>query len=198
MKINNVKKNNKRNTYFKYKVLAVVFVSLIVLGVYAVREVSNMVAERDSAIYNDGWEAGNLIGLEDGYNAAKEEDWALLNSNPEMVKLLKKYFPEWEEARTAAAIIQAESKFKPDAKNYNCYYTNKAGKKYSTQCKKGDEHKAWSVDCGVAQLNYHGKICPAWTLDPELNIKKMSDMYSKRGWSPWVTYNKGLHIAHMK
>jgi len=56
----NPKKHVKKNKWFKYKVLAVVFVSLIVLGVYAVREVSFFIAERDSAIFRDGYEEGRF------------------------------------------------------------------------------------------------------------------------------------------
>jgi len=194
----NPKKYAKKSKWFKYKVLAVVFVSLIVLGVYAVREISNMVASWEESIKQESYEIGHFSGLQDGYNAAKEEDWNMLSSNKEIVELLKIYFPDYAQARIIAAVLKHESQLNPKAKSYNCYYTNKQGKKYSTFCKKGDEHKAWSVDCGIAMLNYHGKVCPAYTMDAKLSLAKTKDMVNKRGFQPWVSYNTGAYKQYLK
>ncbi len=71
--INNKKRNAKKNFNFKLKVLAVVFVSLIVLGVYAVREASDFIAERDAEIFNTGYETGRFDQLnEDAENTQVE------------------------------------------------------------------------------------------------------------------------------
>ena len=57
------------------------------------------------------------------------------------------------QARVATAVLKAESGMKLNAKNYNCFYYRNDGSKYSTSCKKDDKSKAWSVDCGFAQIN---------------------------------------------
>lgn len=191
-------KNAKKNTFLKYKIIVVVFVALICLGLYGVNKASDYVATWEESIKQEGFETGHLLGLTEGYNAAKEEDWEMLSSNKEIVELLKTYFPDYAQARIMAAVLQHESQFKVNAKSYNCYYTNKQGKKYSTFCKKGDEHKAWSVDCGIAMLNYHGKTCPAYTMDPKLALAKTKDMVNKRGFQPWVSYTSGAYKQYLK
>lgn len=62
MKINN-KNAKKKNTYFKFKVIAVVFVALIGFGIYGVIKASDYVASRDEAIFNDGVEVGRFLEL---------------------------------------------------------------------------------------------------------------------------------------
>src|ERR1035437_2156717 len=57
--------------------------------------------------------------------------------------------------KIALAVFKHESNLKLDSINYNCRYNGK-----STFCKKGDIYKAWSVDCGIAQINIKGNICP--------------------------------------
>jgi len=118
----------------------------------------------------------------------RQEEYSLMSP---LDKALAKHFSE-EEARIAKAILTHESRLNPNAKNYNCYYNNK-----STFCKKGDEHLAWSVDCGIAQLNYHGSVCPSYTKSIEKSIEKMADMYEKRGWSPWVSFQSGAYKQYL-
>lgn len=62
-KINNIKNAKKKNTYFKFKVIVVVFVALIGFGVYGVIKASDYIAERDEAIYMDGYESGRYDEL---------------------------------------------------------------------------------------------------------------------------------------
>lgn len=197
MKINNknVKKNKKNK---KLLAITLVFVVIIGLGCYGVIKASDYVATWEESVKQEGFETGHFLGLQEGYNAAKEEDWEMLSSNKEIVELLKLYFPDYAQARIMAAVLQHESQFKVNAKSYNCYYTNKQGKKYSTFCKKGDEHKAWSVDCGIAMLNYHGKVCPAYTMDPKLALAKTKAMVEKRGFQPWVSYTSGAYKQYLK
>ena len=99
-------------------------------------------------------------------------------------------FPE--DPLTALAIFKAESGLDPTAKGYNCRYNG-----ISQACKKGDEGKAWSVDCGIAQINVIGSECPADLFNEEENLKVAKKMYETRGFSPWVAYNKGLHKKHL-
>lgn len=197
MKINNknVKKNKKNK---KLLAITLVFVVIIGLGCYGVIKASDYVATWEESVKQEGFEIGHFLGLQEGYNAAKEEDWEMLSGNKEIVELLKLYFPDYAQARIMAAVLQHESQFKVNAKSYNCYYTNKQGKKYSTFCKKGDEHKAWSVDCGIAMLNYHGKVCPAYTMDPKLALAKTKSMVEKRGFQPWVSYTSGAYKQYLK
>jgi len=78
------------------------------------------------------------------------------------------------------AIIESESGFNPKAKNWNCYYGNK-----SMSCKPEDRHKAWSVDCGLGQINVKGKNCPDYLFDVDVNLMQMLNLYLSRGFQPW-------------
>lgn len=72
MKINN-KNAKKKNTYFKFKVIVVVFVALIGFGVYGVIKASDYVASRDAEIFNTGYEMGRYDQLnEDAENTEAE------------------------------------------------------------------------------------------------------------------------------
>lgn len=73
-----------------------------------------------------------------------------------------------------------ESKLKPTAMNWNCKYNGR-----STSCAYKDRDNAFSVDCGVAQINTPGKYCPGNLMDYKENIKRAYQMFKKRGWQPW-------------
>jgi hypothetical protein len=88
----------------------------------------------------------------------------------------------------AFAVIMHESKEKEDAKNYNCIYNGK-----STFCKRGDESKAWSVDCGVAQINVKGKVCPPELLTKEGSLPYIEKIYKTQGLNAWVSYKTGAY-----
>lgn len=94
--------------------------------------------------------------------------------------------------KVAVAVAKSESGLDPNAKGYNCRYGNR-----STSCKPEDRHKAWSVDCGVYQINTIAKDCPEHLMDPETNIAVAKEMQSKRGWNPWVAYWNGQYKNHM-
>lgn len=97
-----------------------------------------------------------------------------------------------KDARTALAVFTVESGLKADSKGWNCRYEGK-----SMACKKADRHLAWSVDCGVAQINVKGKECPAELLEPQHNIEHAKGMFDRRGWQPWVAYNSGKYKEHL-
>lgn len=105
-----------------------------------------------------------------------------------------------EDAKIALAIFKTESALNPEAQNWNCHYY-KNGKRYSAQCKKEDRPKAWSVDCGIAQINHitpnESKECPAELFDYQENIKIAKNMFDKRGFQPWVTYNMGYYKGNL-
>lgn len=75
--------------------------------------------------------------------------------------------------------------------NYNCAYEVDGKTKY-TSCPEQDFDKAWSVDCGVAQINVPGRQCPEKLFDYEHNIDVALQKYEARGdFSAW--YGKGCN-----
>jgi hypothetical protein len=66
-----------------------------------------------------------------------------------------------------------------------------------TACKKGDEYKAWSVDCGIAQINTRGQICPKELLTLEGNMKALEKIYKEQGLNAWVSYKTGAYKRYL-
>jgi hypothetical protein len=93
-----------------------------------------------------------------------------------------------DKAQIAKAVIFHESNNKLDAKNYNCIYNGK-----STFCKKEDRSKAWSVDCGIAQINVKGQVCPPELLTLQGNMKAVEKVYKEQGFNAWVSYKTGAY-----
>jgi len=94
--------------------------------------------------------------------------------------------------KIAYAVFEHESNNNLNAINYNCYYNHR-----STFCKKGDEKKAWSVDCGVAQVNVKGKTCPLQLLTKEGSIPYIEKIYKEQGLRAWVSYSKGYYKKYL-
>jgi len=187
-----------KNYVKKNKTRIIIFITIFCLLIpslfyYSLYKTFKFIENHDKQIASDNWEIGFQTGLEEGYENAKQEDWDMLSKKPEIVVLLKRYFPEYSKARTMSAILYAESHHNPNAVNYNCYYNGK-----SQSCKRGDEKKAWSIDCGIAMLNYYGQTCPAWTKDPELSLIKAKSMVDKRGFQPWTVYLSGAYKQFLK
>ena len=89
-------------------------------------------------------------------------------------------------APVAMAVLKHESGLKLDAVNYNCRYYGK-----STFCKKKDYKKAWSVDCGIAQVNVKGQVCPPELMTLEGNMKAVEKIYKSQGLKAWMSYVNG-------
>ena len=102
---------------------------------------------------------------------------------------IKETFPE--EPEIMLAIAMAESHLNNNAIGYNCYYEGK-----STNCRKGDEDKAWSVDCFIMQQNFpNRKTCPKVSVDEHLNdVRKL---YDKRKCKPWSVFNSGAYLKYL-
>lgn len=101
-------------------------------------------------------------------------------------------------AEIATAVLTHESSLKLDAVNYNCRYINpKTGRLYSTFCKKDDYGDAWSVDCGIAQINIKGKTCPPKLLTLEENMKQVEKIYKTQGLNAWVSYKNGSYKKYL-
>ena len=81
---------------------------------------------------------------------------------------------------------------------WNCYYTREDGTRYSTICKVEDRKNAWSVDCGVAQINAHGKVCPKELFDVDHNLSVARGKYVRgNGFGAWVAFNLGKHKKYL-
>lgn len=91
-------------------------------------------------------------------------------------------------AKIAKAVILHESNGELDSINYNCIYGGK-----STFCKTKDRAKAWSVDCGIGQINVKGQVCPPELLTLEGNMEAVEHIYQEQGLNAWVSYTTGRY-----
>ncbi|KKU76079.1 MAG: hypothetical protein UY02_C0033G0006 [Candidatus Giovannonibacteria bacterium GW2011_GWB1_47_6b] len=91
------------------------------------------------------------------------------------------------------AILQAESGLNPQAQGWNCLYEGR-----SHPCHPQDRHLAWSVDCGIAQINVRGTQCPDHLFDMTQNLLIAYEKYQTRGFNPWVAYRKQTYLQFIK
>lgn len=111
-----------------------------------------------------------------------------------------KILKAWEgtgNGQIAVAVAKSESGLRSTAMGWNCHYYDAQGKRYSKACNPEDRPKAWSVDCGVMQINHLGKTCPSHLFNPDENIRIGRDMFENRGFSPWVAFTKGLYLKYL-
>lgn len=90
------------------------------------------------------------------------------------------------------AILAAESSLNPKAVNYNCRYDGK-----SRSCKVEDRHLAWSVDCGISQINVKGQVCPKELFDLQTNLNEAKKILATQGLNAWVVYSNGTYLKYM-
>ena len=104
-------------------------------------------------------------------------------SKPEMAYELAKGFEKYgtDVMNQSFNVAKNESGWRHDAMGWNCRYDGK-----SQACKPQDRKNAWSVDCGLMQINVRGTECPKELFDIKVNISKAVAMYERRSWSPWV------------
>lgn len=103
-----------------------------------------------------------------------------------------------DEVAKAVDVAKNESGWNRKAQNWNCWYSQDGTVKSqkteptdkSTSCSEQDKPMAWSVDCGLLQINVSGKSCPSELFDPKKNIAKAVEMYKRRSWQPWVAAKK--------
>lgn len=94
-----------------------------------------------------------------------------------------------EEPEKAIAVFRAESGLRANAQGWNCSYG---------VCEKSDRESALSTDCGIAQINFPGSVCPAESFDPDWNIQKAYEWkYKPNGWRPWVAEQLGRHLVFL-
>lgn len=127
---------------------------------------------------------------------SQDETAAVENSIPSEIKqdgiegMITRYFKD--DAKIAKAVFQSESGLRTDAQNWNCRYGG-----VSQSCKFEDREKAWSVDCGIAQINTPGNTCPQELFVPENNLKLAYKLYKNRGFSPWVNFKNERYLSYL-
>ena len=120
-----------------------------------------------------------------------EKEIKKVEHTSDIKSLITSYFGS--DSVVAHAVFKTESGLNPTAMNWNCRYNG-----ISKQCKPEDRGQAWSVDCGIAQINVVGKDCPKELFNPEENLKRAKEMFDKRGFQPWIAFNMGYHLANLK
>lgn len=119
-----------------------------------------------------------------------------VGTKEEVARIVRSVYKE--EPDKAVAVFTAESGLNPLAKGWNCYYFREDGSRYSAACEIEDRENAWSVDCGVTQMNVAGKECPAEYMDAKWNIEKSYIWkYLPSGWQPWVAEKTGRWLQFM-
>lgn len=99
-----------------------------------------------------------------------------------------------KDAKIATATFMHESGLVLDKQGYNCHYYNKDGIRYSTSCKTiEDRANAWSVDCGLTQINVKGKVCPSELFTLEGNMAEAKKKYKTQGLKAWASYTSGRY-----
>jgi nitrate reductase NapE component len=118
-------------------------------------------------------------------------------------------FPEQPDEMLAT--LKAESGLNPKAMGWNCYYSRETGevltldeamklskdKRYSTACRTEHRHMAWSVDCGVAQHNVMGQVCPEELYDVDYSLDLAREKYEKRGLDPWFAWKNKSYLKFL-
>lgn len=114
----------------------------------------------------------------------KPDPYCNPSTNPEVNRLINKYFTTCKDARTIWAIAQAESGGKQVAIN------------------KANRNGSW--DCGYVQANtihrMKGETFQDFCnrqMNLEENIKTAAHVYKVQGWTAWVTYNSNCYKAYM-
>ncbi len=127
---------------------------------------------------------------EDGAVVATKEG-AFSQPSLDVVKMIEEKFPE--NPKVVTAVFKAESGLNPKSMNWNCYYNGR-----SKSCLPQDRNKAWSVDCGLAQINRIGKDCPKELFDIENNLAEARKKFdTKQGLNHWYAFKDKLHLKFL-
>ncbi len=145
----------------------------------------------------------SLQNYEDAYVAPQEVTVEITLSPEEVITTkIHAYFPG--NGEIMVAIAKAESRLNPNAVGYNCYYNgdtvydHKVNGAVSKACKKSHRQYAFSVDCGVMQMNVKGQTCPTELFDVEVNIKSAVELSKRQGLGAWVAYKTKAHEKYLK
>jgi LysM repeat protein len=98
----------------------------------------------------------------------------------------------------ALSVFRHESGLNPNAKGWNCRYWSSSKRRWVSQaCRPQDRSRAWSVDCGVAQINVRGQNCPAHLMTVEGNLSAAVAKYEEGGWNRWVSYQTRAYRKYL-
>lgn len=111
-------------------------------------------------------------------------------------RMIKETFGKDGDLMVAVTIAESHM-YGNTAVNYNCEYKRDDGTKYSTSCKKADRHLAWSVDCGLLQINQRGQKCDEEMFDPVKNIERGKEIYDEQGIRAWSAWNNGSYKQYL-
>jgi len=169
---------------------------------WAYSEAMKIRQERIENNKGDGQSVGEIRGETDQISSTEKQDTPDQSAGektsslpaPGIEEVIYAYFQD--DYKTAKAVFTAESGLNSNAQGFNCYY-EKAGKTVSEACRKGDEDRAWSTDCGIAQINVAGKVCPLELFDPNHNLEVARQKYEARKWQPWSAWKSGKYLAFL-
>lgn len=148
-------------------------------------------ADIKNTIPKDGESGDKVSALSNDSDLLRETEAKNHVSPPgEVENKILAYFKD--DYQTAKAVFTAESKLDQYAQGWNCRYNGK-----SAACKPEDRGNAWSVDCGLAQINVAGKTCPKELFDIDENLKVARKKYDARKWQPWCAYSNGSYLAYL-
>ena len=140
-------------------------------------------------------EAAPAVTTEEEWDPCGLEDVVCDGERTGVEKAIADVFPE--EPETMIAVAKAESGLRTDSTGWNCYYEREDGTKYSTACNVEDRAKAWSVDCGLMQINTPGKVCPAELFDVEHNLSVAREKYERQGKDAWYAYRSAKYKKYL-
>lgn len=108
-----------------------------------------------------------------------------------MLPKFQQYFGA--QANVMHAVAMAESHLNGGAKNWNCIGTD--GK--SGACAVDKRSQAYSVDCGIFQINVAGQTCPVELFDTDLNFQAAAGKLQRQGLDAWVAYKNGNYKKYL-
>lgn len=209
-KIKKVRVSSKRVFYIRFRPVAQKWFFPIVLVIFSVACIDHWYSNRGTWVFENVsaavFEETNLIETAQPVSGGLGVNGTMANTTASVAVptggtqvssvsgsvIEAKILEAFDGDKVAVAVAKSESGLDPNAKGYNCRYGNR-----STSCKPEDRHKAWSVDCGVYQINTLAKECPDHLMDVDTNIRIAKEMQSKRGWNPWVGYWNGQWKNHL-
>ncbi len=188
------KANREKNAFKVKTLLLVLLIASIAVGVYWFRaNYTLQVPFKYSFSWMPLWVRNVTyapIAYTDDSLLRNEQDKSFTEAinqskNPTIAALILGVFGFNDTGKEMIAIFTAESGLDPKAKGWNCEYVED-GRTVSKACKPEDREKAWSVDCGVAQLNFAGTECPKESFDPVWNVQMAKLKYERQGKQAWV------------
>lgn len=137
------------------------------------------------------------------YTQKEIKDYKIKEESLIFAKLEQDFSPD--DSKIALAVLKQESSLNPEAKNYNCFYIGDTVYEYrakgskSRSCQSGHEQYAYSVDCGISQINFDGKKqCPDYSFGVDWSLSKMAEIHAERGFGAWVGFTSGAYLAYLK